>query len=173
MRAKILLVLLCGALLVPFAASAETGFASTRVNLRAGPGTHYPVLAVVPSMASVHILGCLDGYSWCDVTWGVTRGWVSARYLRTDRYGRSVFLRHGPPVTGFDFNNYWTSHYRDRPFYSHRDRWHPRHYPTLGGGSQTQVHPGRQSAIPGGGSTFGPSHRPCELGTPGCRPRYR
>ncbi len=175
MRASILLALVCGALLVPLQASADSGFSSTRVNLRAGPGTDYPVLAVVPGYAQVNIHGCLDGYSWCDVNWGVTRGWVAARYLRLDRYGRSVYQRHGPPLTAFNFNNYWTSHYRDRPFYSHRDRWHRYHRATMGGASQTQARPGRQSAI-GNSSTFGPARRPapsCDPGTPGCPPRFR
>lgn len=156
MRRNVLLALLIGALLVPLSASAESGFATTRVHLRAGPGTGYPVLAVLPSGAPVHIIGCLSGYSWCDVTWGATRGWVAAYYLRTGSYGRSVFQRQGPPVTSFDFNNYWTSHYRDRPFYRDRGRWRP-----VTGLPEPTPAP-RRSA-----------HPPCQPGTPGCPQRFK
>ena len=74
MKVRIAMALLCGTLLIPVSASAEQGFASTSVNLRAGPGTGYPVIAVIPGGARVNIVGCLSNYAWCDVAWGRNRG---------------------------------------------------------------------------------------------------
>ena len=124
MKVRIAMALLCGTLLIPVSASAEQGFASTSVNLRAGPGTGYPVIAVIPGGARVNIVGCLSNYAWCDVAWGRNRGWVYGRYLQDRATWRSAPLNRGRfGTTDFNFNNYWADHYRTRPFYQHRDRW--------------------------------------------------
>ena len=49
------------------------GYPITNVNLRAGPGTYYPVITVVPTHAPLSILGCLGDYMWCDVLFGGNR----------------------------------------------------------------------------------------------------
>lgn len=109
-------------------ALAAPGFATGNVNLRAGPGTNYPQVTVVPSGAGVEIFGCLQGYSWCDVGFGQVRGWVSSNYLQYLYEDRRVPLvqdtpRAGVPVITFRFGDYWGSHYRGRSWYSDRDRW--------------------------------------------------
>ncbi|WP_424134415.1 SH3 domain-containing protein [Roseomonas chloroacetimidivorans] len=109
-------------------ASAAPGFATGNVNLRAGPGTNYPQVTVVPAGAPVEIFGCLEGYSWCDVGFGQVRGWVSSNYLQNLYESRRVPLveyapRVGVPIIAFSFGDYWGSHYRGRPWYADRDRW--------------------------------------------------
>ena len=46
--------------MIPAAAFAASGYATATVNLRAGPGTEYPVVDTVPADAHVDIHGCLD-----------------------------------------------------------------------------------------------------------------
>ncbi len=57
-----LLAALAGSLLLPAAAEASDGFVTGDVNLRAGPGTDYPRITVLPEGAPVEIYGCLSGY---------------------------------------------------------------------------------------------------------------
>ena len=108
--------------------AAAPGFATGAVNLRAGPGVTYPQVVVVPAGAPVEIIGCLPGFTWCDVGFGEVRGWVSARYLQSlDEDRRVPFPEYAPragvPVVGFAFGDYWGSHYRGRSWYAERDRW--------------------------------------------------
>jgi len=109
-------------------ALAAPGFATGDVNLRAGPGTSYPRVVTVPRGAAVEILGCLQGYSWCDVGFNGVRGWVSANYLQSLLEERRVPLapvapQIGLPVVTFQFGDYWRDNYRGRPWYADRDRW--------------------------------------------------
>ncbi|MBP0445546.1 SH3 domain-containing protein [Roseomonas sp. SSH11] len=109
-------------------ALAAPGFATGNVNLRAGPGTNYPQVTVVPAGAQVEIFGCLQGYSWCDVGFGHIRGWVSSNFLQYLYEERRVPLpqyapQAGVPVVTFQFGNYWRDHYRGRSWYAERDRW--------------------------------------------------
>lgn len=106
------------------AQAAADARATGDVNLRAGPGTNYPRIFVVPRGAPVTVYGCLSNSSWCDVEAFGERGWLSSRYI-------SIFYRNEvyrtqprvvvPPVT-FGFS-YWDRWYADRPFYRDRDRW--------------------------------------------------
>lgn len=165
MKARVAMALVIGFLLAPLPAGAESGFASASVNMRAGPGTGYPVLLVIPGGARLDIVGCLANYSWCDVSWGRTRGWVYGRYLQDRRTWRSVPLNRSRfGTTTFDFNNYWADHYRNRSFYRHRDRWN-----RLGPAGHGTGLSGSSSSRPSGGrSNF---NRPCQPGTAGCRQR--
>ncbi|WP_308219921.1 SH3 domain-containing protein [Roseomonas populi] len=109
-------------------ASAAPGFATGSVNLRAGPGTSYPKVVVVPAGAGVEIFGCLAGYSWCDVGFGGVRGWVSSSYLQYTYEARRVPLpryapQSGVPIVTFSFGDYWRDNYRGRSWYAERDRW--------------------------------------------------
>jgi uncharacterized protein YraI len=123
---------LAGFLLAPFAmaapASAAPGFATGDVNLRAGPGTQYPRVVVVPGAAEVEIFGCLPGYGWCDVGFAGVRGWVSSSYLQVayegQRYvGPTYVPRVGVPIVTYRADDYWDRYYRDRPWYGERQRW--------------------------------------------------
>jgi len=68
------------------AAYASPGRSTNDVNMRTGPSTKYHVVRVVPAGAGVQINGCLQGRTWCDVSYGGHRGWVSSRYLQHTAY---------------------------------------------------------------------------------------
>ena len=104
------------------------GYPVTNVNLRAGPGTYYPALLVVPSHAPIAILGCLGDYTWCDVFFQGNRGWMRSIYLQGWYSGYYYSLRDYAPrlgyrVVSFDLGPYWDANYRGRPFYADRNRW--------------------------------------------------
>ncbi|NJL95674.1 MAG: SH3 domain-containing protein [Anaerolineae bacterium] len=50
------------------------------LNMRAGPGTTFPVLSQLSLAAEVPAVGRLSDGSWLEVNQGGTRGWVSAAY---------------------------------------------------------------------------------------------
>ena len=110
------------------AAARPNGYAVTNVNMRAGPGTYYPVIVVVPARAPISIRGCLGDYTWCDVLFQGARGWMRSIYLQGWYRGYYYALRDyaprlGFPVVSFDIGPYWDSNYRERPFYGQRARW--------------------------------------------------
>ncbi|NIF87651.1 SH3 domain-containing protein, partial [Burkholderia sp. Cy-637] len=105
---------------------------SMTVNLYAGPAGDYPVVAQLPAGASVTVMGCVSGYSWCDVSLPGLRGWAYGRYLSYPYQGASVPLSNygatiGLPVVTFALGAYWGSYYRDRPWFGNQSRWnrHP------------------------------------------------
>lgn len=108
---------------VPAVASAEPAQVTANVNLRTGPGTRYYPIMLLPAGAPVELYGCLQGYTWCDVSYGRERGWVSSRYLST--FYRGPIYRPRPyapvPFLSFDFG-YWDNHYAHRPWYHNRPR---------------------------------------------------
>jgi uncharacterized protein YraI len=64
------------------AAQAQTmATAATDLNLRAGPGPTYQILAVIPGTQAVAVEGCLAEGSWCRVSYNGTDGWASGDYL--------------------------------------------------------------------------------------------
>lgn len=108
----------------PRAAEAALGQTNIRLNVRAGPGTYYPVIGIIPPYSTVNIIGCVSGWKWCDVMYGGFRGWVAGNYLRGYAQGYNQYL----PVTAyggilgltallFNQEDYWTHHYRDRDFF--------------------------------------------------------
>lgn len=106
---------------VPGIASAVPGFSTADVNLRAGPSTANPVVTTIPAGAPVQIVGCLNGWSWCDTLWAGYRGWVSGAYLNTSWQGRTVpFVAYAPrlrvPVVAYSGNAYWRRYYAGRPW---------------------------------------------------------
>jgi uncharacterized protein YraI len=109
----------------PAFAATVNAVTTASVNLRAGPGTHYPIVTVLPDYADVAIHGCLADYSWCDISWSRERGWVSAHYLSVSYPGGPVIVspiiapRIGVTVVVFN-QNYWRRHYVGRPWYG---RW--------------------------------------------------
>jgi uncharacterized protein YraI len=122
---------LVSAMAVPGVAAAANAYSTGNVNLRAGPGTNYPVVVTVTAGAPVNLHGCLSGYNWCDISWGGTRGWVSGNFLETVYDDRRVLVpayatRVDVPVISFSFGSYWDNNYRGRSFYRDRDRWDDR-----------------------------------------------
>lgn len=105
------------------AASAATfGATTASLNMRAGPGTRYPVVITMPPSAELTVYGCLSGGSWCDVSWGGARGWVAANYIYTTYEGRTVVLSPAViPAVGLAvvaFNQaYWNNYYSNKPWY--------------------------------------------------------
>ena len=111
---------------VPGLAQAQNAYTTTYVNLRAGPGFGYPVVLAVPPNSGLLSYGCLGDWSWCDVSVGNYRGWMSGEYIAYVYDNRWVPLyeygpRYNVPIVTFVFGTYWDRYYRDRPWY--RDRW--------------------------------------------------
>jgi uncharacterized protein YraI len=116
----------------PAAAHAQTGWTRKSANLRAGPDQSYPLVARIPADAEVVINGCVDGWSWCDVTVGPDRGWIWAGNLESEYQNRRVLiLENGPvfgyPIVTYSVGPYWDTYYRGRPWYGRRTYWigHP------------------------------------------------
>ncbi len=107
---------------------AETAYTTKSVNLRAGPSRDYPLVARVPGGIPLEINGCVDDWTWCDVSLGLDRGWIYAGSLEYPYENRRVvILGHGPlfrfPVVTFSVGPYWDTYYRGRPWYSRRSYW--------------------------------------------------
>lgn len=122
------MVILAGASPAQAQPARPNGYPVTNVNLRAGPGTYYPVIVVVPTHAPISILGCLGDFTWCDVAFQGSRGWMRSIYLQGWYRGNYYALRDYAPrlglrVVSFDIGPYWDSNYRERPFYRDRGRW--------------------------------------------------
>ncbi|MGO7906757.1 SH3 domain-containing protein [Rhizobium leguminosarum] len=116
-------------MLVPAIAQAAEGYSTANVNMRAGPSTRYPAVAVIPAGSSVEIRGCLSDVNWCDVEFYGGRGWVSGQYVQALYQKRRVYVGPqyyrplGIPMIRFSVDNYWDRYYRNRDFYRDRDRW--------------------------------------------------
>ena len=119
-----------GAILSPPPAHAQdpNAYLLTNVNLRAGPGTEYPVIITVPNRAQIEIRGCLEDYRWCDIVFEDQRGWMRSIYLSywyneyyypLGDYAPQLDLQ----IVSFDVDAYWGEYYQDRPFYAERARW--------------------------------------------------
>ena len=116
---------------VSVAASAQEAFTTRTVNVRAGPDTSYPAVAVLGPGAPVQVIGCLDDWSWCDVAFADNRGWVYSPYLSYVYQGYQVpFYSYAPsfgiPIIAFSLGSYWDRYYRGRPWYGRRDYWERR-----------------------------------------------
>jgi uncharacterized protein YraI len=133
-------------LLVSSAASAQTAWTSRRTSLRAGPSADYPFVAALPAGVSVTVAGCLNDWSWCDVSVPGARGWAYARYLdypyedgRVPIFGGGIYL--GLPILTFSIGPYWDAHYRGRPWYGRRDYWYRRPPPRRWIGPRPHAYP--------------------------------
>jgi uncharacterized protein YraI len=150
-------------------------FTSGPVNLRAGPARDYPVVSQVAPGVPVTVMGCISGYTWCDVALPNLRGWVYAKHLSYPYQGNNVPVitygtTIGVPIVSFSIGAYWGNYYRGRPWYRDQNRWarrtpprpHPAHPPGRprppGGG-----HPPGHARPPGG-------HPPGAGGRPPGRP---
>lgn len=128
MRKLLTLGLASVVLAVPIAASAQEAYTTRSVNVRGGPDTTYPPVAVLAPGAPVQVQGCLEDWSWCDVVFANDRGWVYAPYLNYDYQGSRVpFYSYAPsfgiPIVAFSLGSYWDRYYRGRSFYGRRDYW--------------------------------------------------
>jgi uncharacterized protein YraI len=127
-RTHLLLLGVGFGLVVPAASQAQTAYTNRTVNMRAGPSRDYPVVDQLQPGEAVEINGCLDDWTWCDVSIGNDRGWVYAGSLESPyRNRRVVIYGNGPifgfPIVGFSAGPYWDTYYRGRPWYSRRSYW--------------------------------------------------
>lgn len=120
------------ALALPLAAAAEQARTKQWVNVRAGPAGNYPTVMRLAPGTFVQVYGCTSGYRWCDVVASDgQRGWALAGSLYYPYENRWVAVTgyYGPgfgiPVTAFVMGDYWGTHYRQRPWYGHRQYWGP------------------------------------------------
>ncbi len=158
------------ALILPVAAAAQQAFTRGPVNLRAGPSGDYPTVARLGPGQPLDVIGCTNGYGWCDVVLpDELRGWVAAQsldYAYEDQrvplatYGASI----GVPIVGFAIGNYWADNYRDRSWYGDRRYWGNRQPPPVQGWRpERPPQPGwRPNPFPGGGGGggYGPGFGP-------------
>jgi uncharacterized protein YraI len=150
MKRAHLFLLGIGFSLVVSAASAETAYTTKSVNLRAGPSRDYEVVVRAPAGVPVEVYGCVDDWTWCDVSLGGDdRGWVYAGNLEYPYENRRVVvLGHGPlvgfPIVTFSLDSYWDNYYRGRPWYSRRSYWDRRPPPAhwIGSPRPSVVRPG-------------------------------
>lgn len=119
---------LLGAMLLPGVASAQSvAYAVGGMNMRAGPGVEYPVVAIVSPGSAVNVYGCISGARWCDSSVQGVRGWLGGERLEFVYSGRRVlvpsyYTYFRAPVIGFDFG-YWDRYYTGRTFYRDRVRY--------------------------------------------------
>ncbi|MFT4070043.1 SH3 domain-containing protein [Paraburkholderia sp.] len=126
------LYLAAGLLALPALASAQSqAYTTSRVNVRAGPASDYPIVTQLPAGVPVTVMGCLGNYQWCDVAAPNLRGWVYASLLSSPYQGGNVPLSYGAtiglPIIAFSITDYWGNYYRGRPWYNQQSRWshHP------------------------------------------------
>ena len=116
------------ALALPLAAIAQQAFTRAGVALMAGPGNSYPQVAYLHEGQPVDVIGCTQGYGWCDVVLpDGLRGWMYAAILEYPYQGAPVPLHYygaviGVPIVTFSIGSYWGRYYRDRPWYP-EPRW--------------------------------------------------
>lgn len=115
-------------------ASAQDAYTARPVNVRAGPDREYPLVAQLDAGAPLDVHGCLDDWSWCDVSFEDSRGWVYARGISfVYQGGRVPLVSYGPrlglPIITFSLMTYWGDYYRGRPWYAQRDTWSHREFP--------------------------------------------
>jgi uncharacterized protein YraI len=106
----------------PASAQYANAYVTTPAYMRTGPDTMYPPVLIVPANAPVTVYGCINGWHWCDVSWGANRGWIAGPYLAAMWQNRPTpFYVAAPyyhvPIVTFYFGNYW-----GRWDYGHR-RW--------------------------------------------------
>jgi uncharacterized protein YraI len=94
------------ALVISQGALAYEAYITSGGALRAGPAPNYPPVADVSAGEPVQVYGCLDGYSWCDVSFRGYRGWFDGRLLAYPYQGirlplASVGAQVGVPLEGF------------------------------------------------------------------------
>ncbi len=140
----------------------QQAYTNSPVNMRAGPAGDYPIVTQLPGGVPVTVMGCISGYTWCDVVVPNLRGWVYAGRLSYPYQGGNVpILTYGTtiglPIVTFSIGSYWGSYYRGRPWYNQQSRWANRPPPGPGPGRPPgyggRPPPGPQPGHGGGASS--------------------
>ncbi|WP_431274510.1 SH3 domain-containing protein [Variovorax ureilyticus] len=153
------------ALSLPIAAAAQQAFTRGSVNLRAGPSSAYPLVALLAPGQPLQVMGCTAGFGWCDVVLpDGLRGWAYAGSLDYAYEEQRVPLAAygaviGVPIVTFVIGSYWGDYYRDRPWYGQPRWWGGRPPPPPVAGWRPLPAPApawRPNPWPG----YGPGYRP-------------
>src|SRR5476649_349124 len=117
----------------------QQAYTNSPVNMHAGPAGDYPIVTQLPGGVPVTVMGCISGYTWCDVVVPILRGWVYAGRLSYPYQGGNVpILTYGTtiglPIVTFSIGSYWGSYYRGRPWYGQQSHWANRPPPGPGPG---------------------------------------
>ncbi|HEX4886181.1 MAG TPA: SH3 domain-containing protein [Casimicrobiaceae bacterium] len=142
-------IVLAAGLLAATVVHAQYGWTMRDANVRAGPAREYPLVAWLPLGTVVYIVGCVEGWRWCEVAHGDARGFMYAGFLAYPYGDGYVVVRDagpslGLPLVGFDLLPYWGTWYFARPWYVDRDWWahRPVHRPPWHAPAQPPtVHP--------------------------------
>src|SRR5512146_3546671 len=81
-------------------ASAQNACTSRPMNVCAGPDRQYPLVAQLGRGAPLDVHGCLSDWSWCDVSFDDSRGWIYAGGLSFVYQGERVPLYSYAPRLG-------------------------------------------------------------------------
>jgi uncharacterized protein YraI len=142
-------ILAAALLIFASVAQAQVAYTTRTANLHAGPDRDYPLVVILPSGYEISVIGCLSDYTWCDVLAGQDRGWIYAgnisypyedTYVPVQSYGPEL----GIGIVGFFIDDYWTDHYRERPWYRERHRWMTHSLATRHEPNHSEHHEGRQ-----------------------------
>lgn len=151
--------------LIPATVFAAQGYTVATVNMLAGPDPQYPLIYTLDAGTPVDVQGCTEGWQWCDVIAGGSRGWIAGPYIEYLYNDQPVIVtdygaRIGIPIVTFAIGAYWGRYYVNRPFYRDRVRWYGRPIPI-------RPYPGPRPPIRpmprppyGGGYRPGPGNRP-------------
>ena len=79
---------------LPQAALAQTtsATATAELNIRSGPGPHFPSVGFIAAGDSTVVNGCLEASKWCQVTYNGVTGWSYSDYLTADLSGDMIVL---------------------------------------------------------------------------------
>ena len=109
-------------------AMAQNAMTTAGVDLYAGPDNAYPVVAQLDPNTPIQVMGCLDDWSWCDVSVQDARGWMYSPDITYQYEGGYVPLYSYAPSLGiavvpFSVDMYWGRYYHNRPWYGRREEW--------------------------------------------------
>ncbi|CDX11807.1 conserved exported hypothetical protein [Mesorhizobium plurifarium] len=99
---RLLLPAVAGALVaLSGAAFADTPVSAiTNLNVRAGPGSQYPVIGVLRAGQTATLNGCLQNSKWCTIAEAGGQGWVYSDYVTANFGGNRVVLTERPANSG-------------------------------------------------------------------------
>src|SRR5690606_10701217 len=83
-----------------------TATATAELNIRSGPGPHFPSVGFIAAGGSTMVEGCLQGSKWCRVNYDGVVGWSYSDYLTADLSGQAIVLTDRYPDVSVDTMTY-------------------------------------------------------------------